>query len=85
MPIGSRYTSAEAEAVQNDLLRRVGPARRFALAFQLSDMAMGLARRALRRADPLASELEIDLRSVELHHDRRLAERLRAHLAARAA
>jgi hypothetical protein len=76
-------TDAEAEAVQMKLLRQASPARRARLALSLSDTVLMLARRALRRASPGASEREIAIRFVELHYGAPLAEELRRFLASR--
>ena len=74
-------TDAAAEAVQIDLLRRAGPARRAGMALALSARVIGLARRALGRAHPEETEEEIRLRFVELHYGRELAAGVRRRLA----
>lgn len=76
----SADTDPEAEAVQIDLLRRAGPARRLRMALDLSAQVMGMSLRALRRSCPDASEAEIRLRFVELHYGRDLAAGLRRRL-----
>jgi hypothetical protein len=53
------------------------------MALSLSAQVIGLARRALRRSLPNASEEEIGLRFVDLHYGRELAAELRRFLAAR--
>ncbi len=80
----SADTDREAEKVQIDLLRRAGPARRVQMALSLSSEVIGLARRAIRRSLPEASEAEVQLRFVELHYGRELSRELRRYLAARA-
>jgi hypothetical protein len=45
----SADTDPEAEAVQMELLRRAGPARRAQMALELSEQVIGLARRAIRQ------------------------------------
>jgi hypothetical protein len=57
----SADTDPEAEAVQIELLRRAGPARRAQMALELSAQVIGLARRAIRRSHPKAPESEVDL------------------------
>jgi hypothetical protein len=49
----------------------------------LSAEVIGLARRALARSYPGASKGDLDLRFVELHYGRGLAEGVRADLARR--
>jgi hypothetical protein len=82
LPARSADTDADAEAVQLELLRRAGTARRAAMALALSAQVIGMARRALRRAHPELSETEAALRFVELHYGRELAEGVRRRLAA---
>jgi hypothetical protein len=79
----SADTDPEAEAVQDELLRRAGPARRAQMALELSAQVIGMARRHLRRAYPDATETEIGLKFVELNYGSELAEGLRRYLAAR--
>lgn len=81
----SADTDPEAERVQIGLLRRAGVARRAHMALALSAQVIGLARRAIREAQPGLSEAELGLRFVELHYGRELASELRSYLAARAA
>ena len=83
MPARSTDTEPEAERVQIDLLRRAGFARRARLALSLSRTVIGLARRAIRRSLPDATEEEVGLRFVELYYGRELASGLRRHLTAR--
>ena len=83
MPARSADTEPEAERVQIDLLRRAGVARRARLALSLSQMVIGLARRAIRRSLPDATEEDLGLRFVELHYGRELAGELRGYLALR--
>ena len=73
-------TSPDAERVQVELFRAAPVARRLHLAFSLSAAIMGAARRALARSQPAASTRELDLRFVELHYGRDVAEELRADL-----
>ena len=83
MQARSADTNPEAEAVQIGLLRRAGVGRRARMALSLSGQVIGMARRALRRSLPGATEEEVGLRFVELHYGRELAADLRRHLAAR--
>lgn len=76
-------TDPDAERVQIELLRRASPAQRAGIAIALSNQMIDLAKAALRRSMPGASEEEIGLRFVELHYGRALAVELRRFLAAR--
>ncbi|RME38589.1 MAG: hypothetical protein D6793_02475 [Thermoflexia bacterium] len=86
MPIGlarSPDTIPEAERVQIELLRRATPAQRFHLTRSLSQTAMELARRALRRRMPGASDTEVNLAFVALWYGKDLADEVRRYLARR--
>lgn len=78
----SADTTAEAEAVQLDLLRRAGAARRAQMALALSAQVIGMARQAYRRSHPGETGTEIRLRFVELNYGRELASAVRRRLAA---
>ncbi len=81
MPLSD--TDPKAAEVQLELLRKAGPAKRFALMCSLSDMARGLARRAIERVHPGISPRDRDLLFLELHHGKELADKVRAYLEAR--
>ncbi|MBC7226628.1 MAG: hypothetical protein H5T61_05285 [Thermoflexales bacterium] len=86
MPTGwarSPDTTPEAAGVQIEMLRRATVAQRFHLVRSLSQMAMELARRALRRRMPGASETEVNLAFVALWYGKDLAEEVRRYLAQR--
>ncbi len=76
-------TSAEAERVQIELLRRAGFVQRVGIAVSLRQMVRGLSRRAVRRCMPHATEREVDLRFAELHYGKEVAEPLRQYLESR--
>lgn len=76
-------TDPDAYELQFALLRRVPLARRVQIALGLSDTVIRLSRRALRRANPSASQEEIDLRLVGARYGDELARAVRANLAAR--
>jgi hypothetical protein len=80
IPARSADTSLDAERVQVALLRAAPVARRLHVALALSATIIGAARRALARAQPLASARELDLWFVELHYGADLAADLRADL-----
>jgi hypothetical protein len=79
----STDTDRDAEKVQIDLLRRAGAARRAGMAVSLSARVIGLARRAIRRSMPGATEEEVGLRFVERNYGGDLASELRRFLSAR--
>jgi hypothetical protein len=80
----SADTDPESEKVQLDLLRRAGPGRRAQMALSLSGEVIGLARRAIQRSLPEASQQEVQLRFVALQYGPGLSSELRLYLAARA-
>ena len=80
MKTQSTDTHPDAERVQIELLRRATVAQRVELARSLSGTTMQLARRAIRRANPGASERDVDLTFVALHYGQALADKLRAYL-----
>jgi hypothetical protein len=73
-------TSADADEVQFELLRKATPARRATLARSLSSMAIWLSRRALRERMPGASEREVELAWVRLHYGEEIEAGLRRYL-----
>src|SRR5688572_17143752 len=83
MGILSSDTAPVAEHAWIALMRRAGPARRFAVARSLSRTTMQLTRRTIRRRHPTASEEEIGLIFLAKIHGSDLAERVRADLARR--
>lgn len=80
MKTQSTDTHPAAEAVQIDLLRKAGTARRFALATSLTRSTIELSRRGLRLRYPKANEEEIALMFVSLNYGEDLALRLKEHL-----
>lgn len=81
MKTQSRDTHPDAERVQIELLRRATVAQRFRLVRSLSHTAMQLAWRAIERANPDASEDELRVKFITIHHGQELGERVRAYLA----
>jgi hypothetical protein len=69
-------TAAEAERVQVELARKMSAAEKVAQARSLSALVIGLSRRAIARANPHLSQQELDVKFVELHYGKELAERL---------
>lgn len=85
MSDGDRDTHPAAAAVQLDLLRRAGTARRAALTLRLSQSVIDASRRAIARRHPELDARGRQLRWVELHYGHDLADRVRRYLAERAA
>lgn len=79
----SADTSAAAEKVQIELLRRATVARRALLARSLSRTTMQLAWRAIQEADPSAADDELAVRFAEACYGPVLANRLRRYLEGR--
>lgn len=68
-------TTAEAARIQTEILRRLGPSRRFELACQMSETVRELATARLRSWHPELDARAIqDLLLVELYGFRRDAE-----------
>lgn len=76
-------THPDVERLRIDLLRRAGSGRRATLASNLTNSALGRARRGIALANPGLSELERKLLFVEVHYGRGLARRVRDWLQAR--
>ena len=80
MIVQSSDTHPQAEEIQIMLLRQVSIAERFAIMHSLSETAIQLSRRAIQRANPTYSELEVNLAFVAYHYGEDLAERVRQYL-----
>ncbi len=65
---------------QIELLRQASTAQRFARVRSLSQTAVELARRAIRRNMPGASEREVQLAFLAIHYGDELAARVRERL-----
>jgi hypothetical protein len=76
----SADTDPETEKVQIGLLRAAGTARRAQMAFSLSATVISLARRAIRRQLPNATEQEVGLQFVERQYGRELASQVRRYI-----
>lgn len=66
MPTLTRDTTAQAEAIQVAILRRMPAWQKVALAAQLNQRTEDLARRGLRKRYPQASERELQRRLFDL-------------------
>lgn len=80
MIVQSSDTNPQAERVQIGLIREASVARRISTVRSLSQTAIYLSRRAIRRAKPLLTEREADLAFVANHYGEDLAERLALYL-----
>lgn len=73
-------THPKAEEIQILLLRQATVAQRLAVMRSLSRTTIQLSRRAIRRANPSYSQLEVNLAFVDCHYGGELARRLRQYL-----
>ena len=76
MKTQSSDTHPAAEAVQINLLRKAGTAKRLSIAFSLSESVCRLALDGIRRAHPEASDEEALHIFAEVHYGRTLAEKV---------
>ncbi len=76
----SADTSPEAEEFQIQLLRQATVARRFQLVRSLTATTRQLAWAGIKKANPTASDEEVDLLFVSFHYGEDLAIRLREYL-----
>ena len=74
-------THPQAEEVQLALLRQATAARRLAVMCSLSQTTIQLSRRAIQRANPTYTPLELNLAFVRIHYGEELAQRLQHYLA----
>lgn len=70
----SSDTSAEADAVQMELIRKMPPSVRLEKALALSCEVIRLSKAAIRRRHPEFSEDEVGLKFIELNYGTKLAE-----------
>ena len=76
MPITqSGDTTARSEQVLLDLLRTKSHAEKIGQVRALSQLDIGLSRRALARANPDKNEAELQLMFIRLHYGEELARR----------
>jgi len=73
-------TSAEAEAIQLELLRRMSPSDRIAKMCNLSASLRRMAFDAIRRIHPELDEAEVRLKFIESTYGKELAAEVRTHL-----
>ena len=72
-------TSPEAEKVQIELIRRYSVAQRFAKVRSLTARTVGLSKRAIARANPDLSPQQLQIKFIELHYGKDLADRFRRY------
>ncbi len=84
--MGARLTDTHPEAarVHLELFRRATPDRRTAIALDLSEEVIALARRGISDANPGLSDRELDLIFVRVHYGEEMARRLSEALSANA-
>ncbi|MEA3309520.1 MAG: hypothetical protein U9Q70_08430 [Chloroflexota bacterium] len=73
-------THPSAEEVQVSLLRQATVSKRLSLMYSLSQTTIQLSRRAISRANPTYSQLEVKLAFVAYHYNEELARRVRQYL-----
>jgi hypothetical protein len=73
-------THQEAEKVLITLIRNASIAERMSHVRSLSETVMYLSRRAIQRANPNMTELELDLAFITLHYGKPLADKVREYL-----
>jgi len=76
-------TTPDAEEVQLQLLRAKSPTERGAMAFRLSDNVARASKRAIQKAHPEFTAVQVGQFFVELHYGRELADALRAYQGSR--
>jgi 2-keto-4-pentenoate hydratase len=73
-------THPQAEAIQIQLIRQATVAQRIARMRSLTSSLMRLSKRAIRRANPGATQAELDVLFVKYHYGEALAVRFQAYL-----
>ncbi len=71
--MGPNDTSEHARVAQIEALRALSNRERGALAMRLSDNAIALSRRAIRRANPLWSDFDVQVEWARLHYGPEIA------------
>lgn len=73
-------THPDVEKMQILLLRQATMAKRFSIMCSLSQTAISLARRAIKRANPDLSQRQLDVLFVRYHYGDELADRFQSYL-----
>jgi len=76
----AKDTHPKAEEIQIMLLRQASIAKRVAVMRSLSRTTIQLSRRAIHRANPKYTQLEVNLAFVAYHYGEEMAQRLRRYL-----
>ena len=76
MIVQTRDTHSQAEEIQVKLLRQASIAKRLAIMRSLSRTTIQLSRRAIHRANPTYSQLDVNLAFVAYHYGEELAQSL---------
>lgn len=72
-------TNEKTEKVLISIIRKKSPSQKLSQVFSLSQMAIQLSKRAIRRANPNLDDNEIKLLFIELHYGKDLANKVRRH------
>ena len=80
MKTQSRDTRPEVEEIQISLIRKASIAKRIGVVRSLSETTIRLSRRAIARANPELNDRNLDLKFVEYHYGKTLANNLREYL-----
>ena len=80
MKTQSRDTRPEIEEIQISLIRNASIARKVSVVRSLSETTMRLSRKAIARANPGLNDRELDLKFVEYHYGKALANNLREYM-----
>ncbi len=80
MSTQARDTRPEAERVQIELLRKATVERRLELGLSLCQQVSEIAYAGIKRANPSASQKEIELLFVEANYGRSIANRVKTYL-----
>lgn len=73
-------TNEKTEKVLISIIRKESHSKKLSQVFSLSQMAIQLSKRAIRRANPNLDDNEINLLFIELHYGRDLANKVKQYL-----
>jgi hypothetical protein len=73
-------TSLEFQDMQIELLSKKNVHERLALTFALSEAAISLAQRALKRAMPKSSESDRQIKFIDIHYGKELSELYKTYI-----
>ncbi len=75
-------TSADAEEIQLELIRRMAPPERAMKAIQMTTRLIRECKAAIRRINPTFTEQEVGIAFIELNYGKALATAVTQHLKA---